>query len=211
LLGVCSSANAAVGDFTDNAALLTAREAFVSAALAGPKNGVAATQEQRADIEGKLNALVALNPTENPADKLVGEWEAFFDGSFKSIYTNTTGASNGKVGPFVGDVWQQFVTSRDENTGVVTNNLKLGPLRGQLTARAERRSGTKMDVLFEQIVFKLFGIPISTKEFGPNSKEGKKEPKGSWDIKYMDRDLRILITNAGNVESLMRTTEFDGQ
>jgi hypothetical protein len=79
-----------------------AKTAFVAAARAGPKNGVSASPEQRADIENKLAVLCSLNPTAEPAYALLRPPFQYFDGTFSLLYTNTTGGSSGKLGPFVG-------------------------------------------------------------------------------------------------------------
>ena len=79
-----------------------AKTAFVAAARAGPKNGVSASPEQRADIEDKLDVLCSLNPTAEPAYALLRPPFQYFDGTFSLLYTNTTGGSSGKLGPFVG-------------------------------------------------------------------------------------------------------------
>ena len=44
----------------------------------------------------------------------------------------------------------------------------------------------------------LFGIEVQKKPF----EKGGKGTKGSWDLKYMDADLRVLRTNANNVLAL---------
>ncbi len=52
-----------VSDTTFEIQRVLAKEAFLAAATAGPKNGVGCTPEQRKEIEGKLAILVELNPT----------------------------------------------------------------------------------------------------------------------------------------------------
>ena len=68
-----------------------AKSAFIAAARAGPKNGVSASPEQRADIENKLALLCSLNPTAEPAYALLRPPFQYFDGTFSLLYTNTTG------------------------------------------------------------------------------------------------------------------------
>ena len=190
-----------------------AKEAFVVAARAGPKNGVGASPDQRAVIEGRLDELCALNPTPEPAVELLRPPFRFFDGTFALIYTNTAGGSSGKLGPFVGDVTQTFEGMRDlddmgfSRRGIFSNAAQFGPLRTSLRARCERRSDSKLAITFEELSVSLFGVQVQSKQFEP----GGKGTKGSWDLRYMDEDLRVLQTNAGNVLALEKVAPFGGE
>jgi hypothetical protein len=55
-----------ISDATSDTQRILAKEAFLAAAKAGPKNGVGCTPEQREEIEGKLAILTAMNPTKVP-------------------------------------------------------------------------------------------------------------------------------------------------
>jgi len=55
------------------------------------------------------------------------------------------------------------------------------------------RSGTKLNIVFEELSISVFGIQVQKKAF----EKGGKGTQGSWDLKYMDSDLRVLLTNAG--------------
>ena len=189
------------------------KEKFIVAARAGPKNGVGATPEQRAAIEGKLAELIALNPTEEPAVALLRPPYKFFDGTYSLLYTNTTGGSSGKLGPFVGDVTQTFEGMRDNDQmgfsrrGIFSNAAQFGPLRTCLRARCESRGDTKLNIVFEELSIFVFGVRVSNKPF----EQGSKGTRGSWDLKYMDEDLRVLRTNAGNVLVLEKGEPFGGE
>jgi len=77
---LCAGAgDGGAGAAADRAA---AKEAFLAAARAGPKNGVGASPEQRAAIEGRLAGLIAFNPTEEPAVALLRPPFKFFDGTY---------------------------------------------------------------------------------------------------------------------------------
>ena len=52
-----------ISDASSDTQRILAKEAFLAAAKAGPKNGVGCTPEQREEIEGKLAILAELNPT----------------------------------------------------------------------------------------------------------------------------------------------------
>jgi len=47
--------------------------------------------------------------------------------------------------------------------------------------------------VFEELSISVFGIQVQKKAF----EKGGKGTQGSWDLKYMDSDLRVLRTNAG--------------
>lgn len=191
----------------------TAKQAFISAAQAGPKNGVDASPEQRKEIESKLEALIELNPTKEPAFALLRPPYQYFDGTFELLYTNTGGGSSGKLGAFVGDVTQTFLGIRDNDAmgfsrrGIFTNNVQIGPFRASLTARCESKTETRLDITFEETNISLFGIPVKKKEF----EVGAKGAKGSWTMLYADSSLRVLKTNAGNYMVLKRGAPEGGE
>jgi len=157
-----------------------AKEAFISAARAGPKNGVFATAQQRTDIEGKLVELIKLNPTPQPAAALLRPPFPFFDGTFSLLYTNTTGGFSGKLGPLVGDVSQTFEGVRDSEDAlglqrrgvfgggglfggrkpgcIFSNTAKFGELGISVRARCEAKTESKLSIYFEQLSLSLFGV-----------------------------------------------------
>lgn len=114
---------------------MAAKASFLSSALAGPPNGIDASPEQRADINGKLKTLCELNPTKEPAYALLRPPFNFFDGTWQLVYTDTKGGSSGKVGPFVGRVTQTFEGIRDldqmgfSRRGIFLNAVEIGPLK----------------------------------------------------------------------------------
>jgi len=209
----CSVRMNGAGDSDLIVARQAAKDAFMSAARAGPKNGVDASAAQRADIEGKLAELCKFSPTKEPAYALLRPPYEFFDGTFELLYTNTTGGSSGKVGPFVGDVSQTFLGIRDidqmgfSRRGIFNNAAQFGPVRTSLRARCESRTETKLNIVFEELSISVFGIQVQTKPF----EKGGKGTQGSWDLQYLDTDLRVLRTNAGNVLALEKVEPFGGE
>ena len=105
----------------------TKAELFKRTAACEP-NGLRATANQRIQITELVEALEKLNPTSNPAlsEKMNGFW--------RMLYTDFTpaAASSGKLGPFVGDVFQDL----DSKEGIIKNILKIGfpPVSGALVA-----------------------------------------------------------------------------
>eukprot|EP00291_Cryptomonas_curvata_P000962 CAMPEP_0172189984 /NCGR_PEP_ID=MMETSP1050-20130122/22849_1 /TAXON_ID=233186 /ORGANISM="Cryptomonas curvata, Strain CCAP979/52" /LENGTH=196 /DNA_ID=CAMNT_0012864783 /DNA_START=180 /DNA_END=767 /DNA_ORIENTATION=+ len=190
-----------ISDATSDTQRIQAKEDFLAAAKAGPKNGVGCTPEQREEIEGKLAILAELNPTKEPAYALLRPPFTYFDGTFALVYTNTTGGSSGKLGPLVGDVTQTFEGMRDLDAmgfarrGVFTNAAAFGPLRTALRARCEAKSERRLTIVFEELSVSLFGIELQRKPF----QAGGPGTQGSWDLCYLDSDMRVLRTNAGNV------------
>uniref|UniRef100_A0A7S0VS46 Plastid lipid-associated protein/fibrillin conserved domain-containing protein n=1 Tax=Hemiselmis tepida TaxID=464990 RepID=A0A7S0VS46_9CRYP len=197
----------------DESARLAAKEAFVAAALGGPKNGVGCTTDQRADIEAKLNALCSFNPTKEPAYALLRPPFPYFDGTYGLVYTNTSGGSSGKLGPFVLDVTQTFEGIRDidqmgfSRRGIFSNGGSLGPLQTSLRARCEAKTESKLNIVFEEMSLSLFGVQVQNKKFDPNGKG----TKGSWDLRYVDEDLKVIRTNAGNVLALQKVAPLGGE
>jgi hypothetical protein len=212
-LALSSSSSTRMSEALKETERLAVKEKFIAAARAGPKNGVGATPEQRAAIEGKLSELIALNPTQEPAVSLLRPPYRFFDGTYSLLYTNTTGGSSGKLGPFVGDVTQTFEGMRDNDQmgfsrrGIFSNAAQFGPLRTSLRARCESRGDTKLNIVFEELSIFVFGVRVSNKPF----EQGGKGTRGSWDLKYIDEDLRVLRTNAGNVLVLKKGEPFGGE
>ena len=151
--------------------------------------------------------------SQEPAFALLCPPYQYFDGTFSLLYTDTKGGSSGKLGPLVGDVSQTFLGIRDNDQmgfsrrGIFNNAAQFGPLRTSLRARCQAKTESKLEIIFEELSVSLFGFQIQNKPF----EAGGKGTKGSWDLKYMDEDLRVLRTNAGNVLVLEKTAPFGGE
>lgn len=157
--------------------------------------------------------LLTVPLCQEPAYALLRPPFEYFDGTFSLLYTNTTGGSSGQLGPFVGDVTQTFEGIRDidqmgfSRRGIFSNAAQFGPLRTSLRARCQARTESKLEIIFEELCVSIFGIQVQTKQF----EAGGKGTKGSWDLKYMDSDLRVLRTNAGNILVLEKADPYGGE
>jgi hypothetical protein len=96
---------------------------------------------------------------------------AHVESAARRLYTNTTGGSSGKLGPFVGDVTQTFEGIRDldamgfSRRGVFTNAAQFGPLRTALRARCEAKTERRLSIVFEELAVSLFGFELQRKPF----------------------------------------------
>jgi len=183
-----------------------AKDAFILAARAGPKNGVGATADQRADIEGKLAELITYNPiSTEPAYVVLRPPYQYLDGTFSLLYTNTTGGASGKLGPLVGDVSQTFEggmtlgSDVDQYGAFLQQAATFGPFRTSLRVCCESRTETKLDLVFQEFCVSLFGFTARQ----PILQRGK-GTRWTLELKYVDQDFRVLRTNRGNVLALQK-------
>eukprot|EP00802_Teleaulax_amphioxeia_P008404 Tamp_08413.p4 GENE.Tamp_08413~~Tamp_08413.p4 ORF type:complete len:178 (-),score=30.40 Tamp_08413:1136-1669(-) len=138
-----------------------------------------------------------VSPTQNIATSPI------VDGVWKLIFTTTTGSSGGKLGPFVGNVFQDIRYS----DGKYYNILRLGPVEAVLSAHWDVVNNDKWDVTFDDIKLDVFGLTLVNKEFGSGRDQtletldtvagGDETARsstngGSWDLKYADDSLRVL-------------------
>lgn len=96
-------------------------------------NGLNATPEQRQSIKKLAETLESFNPISNPA------LSPSMNGFWRMLYTDfePAAASSGKLGPFVGEVFQDL----DMSQGKIKNILKIKfpPIEGALVANASIR------------------------------------------------------------------------
>jgi len=183
-----------------------ARSTLLELCRSGPKNGVGASQELQESISNACSELARLNPTKQQAKSplLNGDWSL--------LYTSTTGASAGKLGPLVGEVEQRI----DMAAGKYDNVVVAGPIEAVLGAHWEVPADGKFDtwqVIFDDIKFKLFGLTVVDKEFSTESRDevldtldsmatGKAQtnPKnaGVWEMTYTDETLRVLYAQGSD-------------
>mmetsp|Transcript_43348 Transcript_43348/g.84663 ORF Transcript_43348/g.84663 Transcript_43348/m.84663 type:complete len:269 (+) Transcript_43348:58-864(+) len=181
------------------------RSNLVQLCKSGPKNGVGASEELQASITKACRELAALNPTKSQArsDLLTGEWGL--------LYTSTTGASAGKLGPFVGEVLQRIDMAAGKYDNVVI--LGGGVVEAVLSARWEVPSPETWRVLFEDIKFKVLGLKVIDRSFSRVSRDqvldtldslatGKAESNpqnsGTWEMTYTDPTLRVLYAQGSD-------------
>ena len=170
------------------------------------------TDEDRSEVDSILAVIESMCPSDNRA-------RAHVDGtlagsSWDLIYTDSVGNSSGKIGPFVGKVRQVFKPSDDPNggPGTYTNVVELfgGLLAIKLDAVAEMlgRGGAgsqtnasdSLKVTFVDTSVWVLGAEVFRRPFP----EGR---SGTWVMKHVSDELRVLRTNQGNVFALGRSSD----
>lgn len=119
--------------------------------------------------------------------------------SWATIYTNASGGSSGKIGPFVSEVTQVFdVPSRVEDPPRYCNKaLFYGALALKLEGKY-KISEARIDLEFTRSSLELFGKEIYSKAFTPG------EMQGFWKVQYADEEIRVFTTNRGSLFVLAR-------
>ena len=165
-------------------------------AAAGTANGTDLDSSGEAKVKLIINELCARDDSlPNPAaiDLANTNWDL--------VYSDSSGNSSGKLGPFVGKVEQRF---KDEpSSGKYENIVKLGPLTLSLAAVAEPRAekskkNESLRVTFVDLTVSAFGRQVLTKPFPPGR-------AGTWRMAYASEKVRVLYTNQGNVFVLTRS------
>ena len=91
-------------------------------------NGLKASAGDREAITNLVEALEKVNPTKRPA------YSPLMNGFWRMLYTDLepAAASSGKLGPFVGDVFQDL----DSTNGIIKNilSIKFPTIKGALVA-----------------------------------------------------------------------------
>lgn len=152
----------------------------------GKDNGLKATPAETEAILALATQLNKMNQEKNIAKTTK------VDGKWRLVFTTTKGSSGGKLGPFVGEVLQEIDTAG----GVYVNFVRLfgGLVEGALEAGWEVKGANEWKVIFNNITFRLFGLPVVDKK--PLGGQ-----VGLWKLTYLDEDLRILtaagMTNQG--------------
>ena len=146
----------------------------------GTSNGTSASEDTKAAFLDAVSKLEKLNPEPEIAtsEGMTGNW--------KLLYTTNTGNSAGKLGPFVGDVFQNVVYS----SGKYENIVRLGPgiVEACLGADWDVLGPCKWQVNFRYIRFSLFGNVVSEKEVSNC---------GVWRMTYLDDSMRVLWASGG--------------
>lgn len=139
------------------------------------------TRAQKATIRSIAESLETINnPTPRPAlSELPG-------GMWKCLYTNAPGPSGGKLGPFVGRVYQDVNMASKQ----YANILKVGKkgtepwLTARLVATWEVKDEDTWEVLFKHLELRVFGRAVLHREF--------KNVRRLWRMTYLDDQLRIM-------------------
>ena len=92
-------------------------------------NGLSATSKQRQDIKTLVSNLERYNPTSNPA------LSSLMNGFWRLEYTDFSppATSTGKLGPFVGDVYQDLDSTQNKITNIL--DISFPTVRGGLVAK----------------------------------------------------------------------------
>ena len=153
----------------------------------GTGNGTQCTPERRATVEALVQELERSNSNLQPASLPLRNT------SWTLLYSNTSGNSSGKLGPFVGRVTQEF----DEQDGFA-NTVDLGVLKVTLNATYETKNDQIIVVRFRNTELCVFGFKLFSKAF-------ERTAVGSWKVTYASSDLRILYSNQDNLFVLARS------
>lgn len=150
-------------------------------------NGINVAASVRSEISIIVEELEGRNPTERPAlsDRMNGFWRMHYT-DFSPPAT-----SSGKLGPFIGEVYQDlYPTNQTSNSGVIKNILRITfpPIVGALVAKQRIVADDTWSIEFQRLSNKIadfIQLPIGT-SFPPGSQIRL------WQITYLDDDLRIM-------------------
>eukprot|EP00752_Nemacystus_decipiens_P007220 g6463.t1 len=147
--------------------------------------------DREARIQQLAKELNELNPTKDPAFSplLAGKW--------RMLFSDAPGPSSGRLGPFVGDVFQEV--RPDEKK--IENLLELGPswaLRVALAADVEVLDGKNWAIIFDRVYSNVAGVQVQEKIFG-------KIERRIWNMTYLDEGFRVLY---GRQESMAAEEGF---
>ena len=151
-------------------------------------NGLPASSTQQDTIRSLVDEIERFNPTANPA------YSPLMNGYWRMLYTDFTpaAASSGKLGPFVGDVYQDL----DSTQSTIRNILKIRfpPIDGALIASQRVKDSYTWEIEFDRIENAIFGIPLPVKTF-------KTQEIRLWQIAFLDNELRILRARRPETDS----------
>jgi hypothetical protein len=158
-----------------------------------PKNGIGTPLELQRSIKDNCDRLESINPNPKPCNDAV-----LLNGFWYMLYTDYSppGPSSGKLGPFVGNVYQDLhLDGRDPGNNIAHNIFRLQSsllpmlsLMGDLTAIPQRYDDTTVAITFDKVGTKVCGIlPL-----GPNIRFPKGQEVRLWNHVYVDDTYRIL-------------------
>ena len=98
-------------------------------------------------------------------------------GKHNLLYSMAKGGSNGKLGPFVGTVQQEFIDDKK-----FINSVSLGPLKIKLQAVREILTDQSVRVKFEKTSVSLFRNRLVDKET---------KGQGVWKMRYFNEDPNV--------------------
>jgi len=149
-------------------------------------NGIYAATSIRREISSIVETLEARNPTARPAlsEKMNGFW--------RMDYTDFSppATSSGKLGPFIGEVYQDlYASNQTSSSGVIKNilRIKFPPIVGALVAKQRIVADDTWSIEFQRLSNKiadLIQLPIVAFPAGSQVR--------LWEITYLDDDLRVM-------------------
>ncbi|KAG7356867.1 plastid lipid-associated PAP/fibrillin family protein [Nitzschia inconspicua] len=150
-----------------------------------PKNGIDTPPDLATTIEEICQQLEEMTPNPSPT-----QIPSLLNGFWYMMWTNYSpaGPSSGKLGPFIGNVYQDLQL---DDYAIARNIFRLDfplPIMGELTATPSIRDDTTIAIAFVKVGTKLAGfLP-----FGPNIEFEQNKEIRLWDHIYVDDDYRIL-------------------
>lgn len=163
-----------------------------------PKNGIDTPADIALKIHEICQQLEAMTPHPTPTRST-----NLLNGFWRMLWTDYSpaGPSSGKLGPFVGDVYQDLDLQTDS---IARNIFRLDspiPIVGELTATPSIHDDKTVAIAFVKVGTKIAGfLP-----FGPNIKFEENKEIRLWDHCYVDENYRILYArnavNEGNEQS----------
>jgi hypothetical protein len=156
-----------------------------------PKNGIDTPTPLERDIVNKcLQLEAAYQPQQySTFESSVEKWNGFW----RMLWTNYSpaGPSSGKLGPFVGDVFQDLQLSTTDEDSIARNLFRLDfpPIMGELTATPRLYDSTTVAITFQRVGTQIAGFfPL-----GPNIEFEKGKEVRLWQHIYVDDQYRILF------------------
>mmetsp|Transcript_36863 Transcript_36863/g.85012 ORF Transcript_36863/g.85012 Transcript_36863/m.85012 type:complete len:471 (-) Transcript_36863:211-1623(-) len=139
-----------------------------------PKNGVDASKDVRDSVETAVAHLEQYCPYKPATLPITGSWEL--------LYCAAPGSSNGRVGPFIGDV-TQIVRNDKDFVNVV--ELFGGVVRIALSAERAVLDDNTFNVTFKELSVNIFGQELMRRPL---------QGEGQWKQRYVDETLRVMNT-----------------
>jgi PAP_fibrillin len=142
-------------------------------------NGINASKSLRMEITKVVEEIERKNPTRLPA------LSPLVKGLWRMCYTDfePAAASSGKLGPFIGDVFQDLtVVSISQNkVGEIKNILKIKfpVIEGALVAKQSIRNANTWQIEFEEVRNSIFGFQLPVKTF---PQETSKKEIRLWEV-----------------------------
>jgi hypothetical protein len=195
-----------------------------------PKNGIDTPFSLEQDIQQVCHQLADINPNPKPCCVTLPKssttqndggplsWTSssssssslLLNGFWYMLWTNYSpaGPSSGKLGPFVGNVYQELILVTDDestaantttastahtNSAVARNIFRLDfpPIMGELMASPRVYNDTTVAITFEKVGTKVAGLfPL-----GPNIQFKPNKEVRLWDHIYVDDQYRILYAS----------------